>query len=58
MRRAASRKLFTGRPEPGEDAMRGKTIGRWVVYERRQTEFIHLSKPFRTKEQAEKERSG
>jgi hypothetical protein len=33
-----------------------KIIGRWVVYERQETEFIHLSKPFRTKEQAEKER--
>jgi hypothetical protein len=37
--------------------MNAKTIGRWVVYERRETEFIHLSKPFRTKGQAEKERA-
>jgi hypothetical protein len=44
------------RPGPGEDTMNAKTIARWVVYERRETEFIHLSKPFRTKEQAEKER--
>src|SRR5215470_8561165 len=36
--------------------MSAKTIGRSVVYQRRGTEFIHLSKPFRTKEQAEKER--
>jgi len=31
--------------------------GRWVVYERREGKFVFLSKPFRTKAQAEKERN-
>jgi hypothetical protein len=30
--------------------------GRWVVYERRNGEFIFLSRPFATRGQAEKER--
>ena len=30
--------------------------GRWVVYERRNGEFIFLSRPFTTRAQAEKER--
>jgi hypothetical protein len=34
-----------------------KRVGRWVVYERQNGEFIHLSKPFKTKAQAEKERA-
>jgi hypothetical protein len=38
-------------------AMSGKRIkGRWVVYERRDGEFIHLSRLFTTRAQAEKER--
>ena len=28
----------------------------WVVYERQEDQFVFLSKPFRTKQQAEKER--
>jgi hypothetical protein len=34
-----------------------KTTSGWVVYERQNGEFIRLSKPFKTKEQAEKERA-
>jgi hypothetical protein len=30
--------------------------GRWVVYERRGVEFAHISKRFKTKPEAEKER--
>jgi len=37
--------------------MNSKTTGRWVVYKRQEAAFIYLSKPFRTKEQAEKERA-
>ena len=33
-----------------------RTKGRWVVYERRESEFIRLSRPFTTRAQAEKER--
>lgn len=33
-----------------------KTSGRWVVYERRDGEFVHLSKKFRTRREAEDER--
>jgi hypothetical protein len=29
----------------------------WVVYERQNGEFVHLSKPFKTRPQAEKERA-
>jgi hypothetical protein len=29
----------------------------WVVYEYDDGQFVHLSKPFKTKEQAEKKRS-
>jgi hypothetical protein len=36
--------------------MAEKKNGRWVVYEYRDGEFIHLSKLFATKEQAEKAR--
>ena len=36
--------------------MAQKTSGRWVVYEFRDGEFIHLSKLFTSKEQAEKAR--
>jgi hypothetical protein len=32
--------------------MNAKTIGRWVVYEGRETEFIHLLTPLRTKRRA------
>jgi hypothetical protein len=34
----------------------GKTVGRWVVYERQGGEFVYLSKPLKTKAQAESER--
>jgi hypothetical protein len=30
--------------------------GRWVVYEKRGIEFVHLSKPFKTKREADNER--
>ncbi len=33
-----------------------KTRGRWVVYERRDGEFVHVSKGFKTKAKAEQER--
>jgi hypothetical protein len=33
-----------------------KTKGRWVVYEKRGVEFVHVSKRFKTKQEAEKER--
>lgn len=33
-----------------------KTSGRWVVYEKRGVEYVHLSKGFQTKQEAEKER--
>ena len=33
-----------------------RTTGRWVVYERRDGEFIFLSRLFATRAQAEKER--
>lgn len=33
-----------------------RTKGRWVVYERRNDEFIFLSSPFTTRARAEKER--
>jgi hypothetical protein len=33
-----------------------KTVGRWVVYERQDGEFVYLSKPLKTKAQAESER--
>jgi hypothetical protein len=33
-----------------------KTSGSWVVYEKRGVEFVHVSKPFKTKQEAEKER--
>ncbi len=32
------------------------TRGRWVVYERRDGEFVHVSKGFKTRTKAEKER--
>jgi len=35
----------------------GKIVGRWIVYEYRDGEFVHLSKPLPTKEQAERERA-
>jgi hypothetical protein len=34
-----------------------KTSGRWVVYEYNEGQFVFLSKPHKTKEQAERERS-
>jgi len=34
-----------------------KIVGRWIVYEYRDGEFVHLSKPLPTKEQAERERA-
>jgi hypothetical protein len=33
-----------------------KSTGRWVVYEKRGVEYIHRSKRFETREEAEKER--
>jgi hypothetical protein len=33
-----------------------KKTGRWVVYERREGEFVFLSKLLKTKKEAEKER--
>jgi hypothetical protein len=33
-----------------------KTVGRWLVYERKNGEFVFLSKPLKTKEEADKER--
>ncbi len=33
-----------------------KSKSGWVVYERQGGNFVHLSKPFKTKQQAEKER--
>jgi len=33
-----------------------KTTGHWVVYEKRGVEYVHVSKRFDTKEEAEKER--
>jgi hypothetical protein len=33
-----------------------KTSGRWVVYEKRGLEYVHVSKRFKTKQEAEKER--
>jgi hypothetical protein len=33
-----------------------KTVGRWVLYEHKDGEFIFLSKPVKTKEEAEQER--
>jgi uncharacterized protein YegP (UPF0339 family) len=36
--------------------MSKRTKGRWVVYERRNGEFIFLSRLFTTRAQAEKER--
>jgi hypothetical protein len=33
-----------------------KTSGRWVVYEKRGVEFVHVSKAFKTQQEAEKER--
>jgi hypothetical protein len=30
-----------------------KTNGRWVVYENRGVEYVHVSKPFKTKQEAE-----
>jgi hypothetical protein len=36
--------------------MSKRTKGRWVVYERRNEEFIFLSRFFTTRAQAEKER--
>jgi hypothetical protein len=33
-----------------------KSKSGWVVYERQNGEFVHLSKPFKTKEEAERER--
>jgi hypothetical protein len=34
-----------------------KPVGRWIVYERQDGAFVYLSKPLRTKLQAEKERA-
>ena len=34
----------------------GKTVGRWVLYEHKDGEFILLSKPLKTKKEAEEER--
>ena len=34
----------------------GATGGRWVVYEKRGIEYVHISKWFKTKREAEKER--
>ena len=31
-------------------------IGYWVVYEKRGVEYVHVSKRFETKQEAEKER--
>ena len=33
-----------------------KTVGRWVVYERQDGGFVYLSKPLKTRAQAEHER--
>jgi hypothetical protein len=33
-----------------------KTSGHWVVYEKRGVEYVHVSKRFETKQEAEKER--
>jgi hypothetical protein len=33
-----------------------ETTGRWVVYEKRGVEYVHVSKRFKTKQEAEKER--
>jgi hypothetical protein len=33
------------------------TTGKWVVYKQAEGEFILLSKPFKTKERAERERA-
>jgi len=33
-----------------------KSTGRWAVYEKRGVEYVHRSKPFKTKREAEKER--
>jgi hypothetical protein len=33
-----------------------KTSGHWVVYEKRGVEYVHVSKRFKTKLEAEKER--
>jgi hypothetical protein len=33
-----------------------KAKGRWVVYERQEGEFVFLSKPLKTRKQAEQER--
>jgi hypothetical protein len=33
-----------------------KISGRWVVYEKRGVEYVHVSEPFKTKQEAEKER--
>lgn len=36
--------------------MAAKKSGRWVVYERRENEFVFLSKLLKTRKEAEKER--
>jgi hypothetical protein len=36
--------------------MSPKTSRRWVLYERREGKFLHLSKLFKTRKQAEQER--
>jgi len=33
------------------------TTGKWVVYKQAEGEFIFLSKPFKTRERAERERT-
>jgi hypothetical protein len=33
-----------------------KSTGRWVLYEKRGVEYVHVSKRFGTKQEAEKER--
>jgi len=33
-----------------------KACGHWVVYEKRSVEFVHVSKKFKTRREAEKER--
>ena len=41
---------------PCYKSLMAKTVGRWVVYERQDGEFVYLSKPLKTKAQAESAR--
>lgn len=38
------------------NSLMAKTVGRWVVYERQDGGFVYLSKPLKTRAQAEHER--